>query len=162
MDRFIKYALLAFFLIYFPSGQALPSSIAEKDLRARSDIWNKALAARDTSTLLTILSDDVQMAAGGGKWQTPAGTEKFFKSLFERRPDITWINEPTDIQVNPVWDVACVTGNWIEGWTEKDGDAIIRGKYFSLWKLKDGVWLLHAAIFTPLSCTGASSYCQRH
>ena len=42
----------------------------------------------------------------------------------------------------------------------KDGRVTIRGRYSAKWRRTDGVWLLEAEVFTPLSCRG-SSYCTR-
>jgi hypothetical protein len=83
-------------------------------------------------------------------------------TLFKRRPDITWVNKPTKIEVNPVWKVAYETGDWKEAWTEPDGRAEIQGKYFVMWLLNpnEGVWYINAAFFTPQRCIGESKYCR--
>jgi len=164
--RKLNYLVLVFLLFiiayYSFNNGALFFNSEKEELRKLSSTWNIAFATRDTSSLLKILADDVQMASAGGKWREPAGTDRFIKTLFERRPDITWVNDPSEIKVNSTWNVAYETGNWTEGWTEPDGKAVINGKYFVLWKQKNGSWFLQAAIFTPMSCTGPSQYCRKH
>lgn len=144
----------------------MPSSYAEKtigdyenEIRSKSAEWNKVFVTRDMKPFLPLLAPDVQMTSAGGKWQTRDGTERFFKSLFKQRPDIAWVNEPQEITINPLWNVAHEMGEWTESWTESDGKATIKGKYSALWKLNNDTWSLQAMIFTPLSCTGPSKYC---
>lgn len=161
MKHYITFILFSFCIITIPFSYAATSIEAhEKEIRKNSLVWNTTFITRDTTKVLPILSDDVQMATAGGKWQTPENTEKFLKSLFNRRPDITWVNKTKEITINPTWEVAYEIGDWKESWTEPDGKATIDGKYFALWKMKNDSWLLHAMIFTSLSCTGPSKYCQ--
>jgi ketosteroid isomerase-like protein len=134
----------------------------EDDVRKRSAIWNTAFAQRDNSTLTSLFSEDAQMATAGGKFKNRAECTQLFEALFKRRPDVTWLNKPAKIEINPVWKVAYETGDWKEAWTEPDGRVEIKGKYFAMWllNLNEGVWYLNAAIFTPQRCIGESKYCR--
>ncbi len=140
------------------------TSKEEQKIRAQSAIWNSSFKEHDTKALLAILAGDVQMASAGGKWRGHEGSEQFLRALFSKRADITWINTPEKIEINPQWKVAYEFGTWVEAWSEADGRAEIHGNYFAMWKKKDKndaePWLLHAAIFTPLRCVGESHYCQ--
>jgi ketosteroid isomerase-like protein len=134
----------------------------EDEVRKRSAIWNTAFAQRDNSTLTSLFSEDAQMATAGGKFKNRAECTQLFEALFKRRPDVTWLNKPAKIEINPVWKVAYETGDWKEAWTEPDGRVEIKGKYFAMWllNLNEGVWYLNAAIFTPRRCIGESKYCR--
>jgi len=160
----MKKWLISIFLVLFCSrALALQESNHEDDLeeiKQRSSIWNDTFITQNVDNLLAILSKDVQMASAGGKWNTKMGTEKFLYSLFQRRPDVTWINNPTEIIINPQWEVAYEDGTWIESWTEPDGQVTIKGKYSSLWKKENSTWVLHAMVFIPLNCIGDSKYCE--
>lgn len=155
-----KLVLLAL-AIAATHAQAQTSVSKYKDeVRKRTAIWNTAFAQRDISTLTSLFSEDAQLSSAGGKWKNRAECAQLFEALFKRRPDITWVNKPTKIEVNPVWKVAYETGDWKEAWTEPDGRAEIQGKYFAMWKLNEGVWYINAAIFTPQRCIGESKYCR--
>jgi ketosteroid isomerase-like protein len=134
----------------------------EDEVRKRSAIWNTAFAQRDISTLTSLFSEDAQMATAAGKFKNRAECVQLFDALFQRRSDVTWHNEPANIEINPIWKVAYETGDWKEAWTEPDGRVEIKGKYFAMWllNLKEGVWYVHAAIFTPQRCIGESKYCR--
>src|SRR4030095_10659392 len=142
-------------------AQTSPSKY-EDEVRNRSAIWNTAFAQRDIPTLKSLFSDDAQIATAGIKLKNRAECAQLFEALFKRRPDVTWINKSTKIEINPVWKVAYETGDWKEAWTEPDGRAEIQGKYSAMWllNLDEGVWYLHAAIFTPQRCIGESKYCR--
>lgn len=160
MKKIAHLFLMLFCILIIPISYAEKQiTDNENEIRSKSAEWNKVFATRDMKPFLPLLSPNVQMTSAGGQWQTRDGTEKFFKSLFKLRPDITWVNEPKEITLNPLWNVAHETGDWTESWTESDGKATIKGKYSALWKLNNDAWTLHAMIFTPISCTGPSKYC---
>src|SRR5215212_10517195 len=75
----------------------------KEEVRKQATIWNTAFAQRDISTLTRLFAADAQMASAGGKWKNRAECTGLLKSLFKRRPDITWVNQPATIEVNPVW-----------------------------------------------------------
>lgn len=125
-----------------------------------SQRWNEAFGAKNAKLLEGILAEDFHFASAGGKCSTSQACIEAFASLIRKRPDLIWENHPSDVQMNHEWKVAYESGDWIERWTEPDGSAEIRGRYFAMWKQKDGFWILHAMISTPLSCSGESGYCR--
>ena len=137
----------------------LSSACAPSLANLSSARWNEAFRTKNLTLLEGILSDDFQFASAGGKCATSRACVEAFTSLMGKRPDLTWENHPMDVQVNHEWKVAYERGDWVETWTEPDGRAEIRGRYFAMWKQKDGKWILHAMISTPLSCTGEIRYC---
>jgi ketosteroid isomerase-like protein len=156
-----KKLILLALIIVASHAQAQTSVSKYKDeVRKRSAIWNTAFAQRDISSLMGLFSEDVQRSSAGSKCKNRAECVQHLESLFKRRPDITWLNKPTKIEINPVWKVAYETGDWKEAWSEPDGRAEIQGKYFAMWQLKEGVWYINAAVFTPLRCIGESKYCR--
>jgi ketosteroid isomerase-like protein len=157
-----KKLIFVAFVIAATQTQAQTSvSSNEDEVRKRSAIWSTAFAQRDIPALTSLFSEDAQIATAGIKLKNRAECAQFFEALFKKRPDVSWLNRPTKIEVNLVWKVAYETGDWKEAWTEDDGRAEIQGKYFAMWllNLNEGVWYLHAAIFTPQRCIGESKYC---
>src|SRR5438046_10700107 len=97
-----KLVLLAL-TIAATHAQAQTSVSKYKDeVRKRSAIWNTAFAQRDISTLTRLFSEDVQLASAGGKWKNRAECPESFEGLFKRRPDITWLNKTTKLEIKPV------------------------------------------------------------
>lgn len=131
-----------------------------EQIRERSASWNSAFSQRDTTALKSLFAKDIQMASAGRKCQGISQCARLFPALFKRRPDITWRNEPIEIEVNVPWATASEMGTWKESWTEPDGRATIDGKYFILWKRNDEKWFIHAVVYAPTKCTGESTYCQ--
>lgn len=138
------------------------SAKISQEVRAQSAQWNEAFTRRDLVSLMKIFADDAQLATAGGKWKNKDEGQRRFASLLLKRPDLSWFLKPHNVVVNEVWAVAYETGEWTEWWSEPDGVAKITGTYFMMWKKTTGEpWLIHAAVFTPLLCTG-SSYCRPH
>lgn len=145
------------------SSVLVKSNAVSGEILARSAQWNTAFAQRDVSMLMELFSKDAQFASAGGKWQGQDAGTRGFANLLLKRPDLRWLIHPKDTVVNTAWGVAYETGEWSEWWTEPDGRAKITGTYFLMWKkIKSEPWLIHAAIFTPLACTGESDYCTPH
>lgn len=139
------------------------SDYATGEILARSAVWNEAFASKDIDKLMELFSADAQLATAGGKWKDRAEGHMKFSSLIAKRPDLRWYIHPKKITVNGAWEVAYERGDWAERWSEPDGKATIKGTYFFMWKKSaHEPWHIHAAIFTPLSCTGESSYCKPH
>lgn len=158
-------SVLWFFLITQCACQSIivKSDKITGDILARSAQWGDAFAQGDMPKVMELFSPDAQLATAGGKWKDKNEGLMRFSSLIIKRPDLKWMLHPKEIVVNQAWEVAYETGQWTEWWTEPDGRAKIEGTYFLMWKKKaPDPWLIHAAIFTPLSCTGESQYCQPH
>lgn len=145
------------------AGQALAQdadSSRTEELRARSTGWMTAFARRDFSVLREMYTPNAQMASAGARSVGADSIASFFKLLTTQRPDITWINRPSSIEVNVKWKVAYEFGDWVETWNTPTGSAEIQGKYFVMWRQQGANWLIDAATFTPLRCVGPSSYCR--
>lgn len=131
-----------------------------KEIEARSKVWNSSFNNRDSITFYTLFDTTAVLSTAAGHWSGLEACTNLFRALFSKRPDITWYNLQTSIEIYDQWRVAYETGNWIESWTES-GDtskSTIKGKYWIMWRLKKENWIIISATFTPLSCTG--SYCK--
>lgn len=158
-----SFLLVFLFLLSGCVAIKTPRNTLENEVWHQSGLWNTAFVKKDMSMLLSLFSDDAQLATAGGKWKSKREGEEKFSRLLQQRPDLHWVNEPKEIVINNAWEVAYEYGDWSEWWTERDGPAKIDGRYFMMWKRKNGSpWLIHAAVFTPLSCTGTSQYCKPH
>jgi ketosteroid isomerase-like protein len=157
-----KLIILALAIVATHTQAQTSVSKYEGEVRKRSAMWNTAFAQREIPALTSLFSEDAQISTAGIKLKNRAECTQLFESLFKRRPDVTWVNRLTKIEINPAWKVAYETGDWREAWTEPDGRAEIQGKYSAMWllNLDEGVWYLHAAIFTPQKCIGESKYCK--
>ncbi|MDQ6609259.1 MAG: nuclear transport factor 2 family protein [Bacteroidota bacterium] len=130
-------------------------------LKIQSSVWNSAYNNRDSLSFYSLLDSTAIITSGGARQVGKEECKNICRKLWSLRPDISWKNEPTTFEINEQGNIAYETGNWTESWTEK-GDSKrseIRGKYFTMWKLKNDKWVISSAIFTPLVCTG--SYCDK-
>lgn len=135
---------------------------AQAQILRRSQNWNIGWTSRNLPTLFEVLAQDAQFRSAGGKWSGREEGLRKFSNLLKNRPDIQWVIRPKEITVNENWQVAHATGDWTEWWTEPDGMVTIRGIYVFIWKKTRGEpWLIHSAIFTPLTCMG-EKYCAPH
>lgn len=138
------------------------SQNSEVDLiKAKNKLWNNAFNKRDTISLYSLYAPESIMISAGGKWMNKEEIKGIVRGLYKRRPDITWYNEAQEIEVNKKWHIAYETGKWTESWTEKNDTkkSTIVGKYWIMYRKKDNEWLVHSAIYTPISCEG--SYCEK-
>ena len=129
-------------------------------IKSKNELWNTAFNERDSNRLFTLYNNESIMISAGGKWLNKAEIKGIIRSLFKRRPDISWYNEIEKIEVNKQWHVAYETGKWTESWTEKKDTtkSTIVGKYWIMYKKIKNQWFVHSAIYTPLTCQG--SYCE--
>lgn len=174
MRKRIDVALIASLLVVVMGGCNSVNYVGDKGINfqgntakaqvlRRSAQWNAALASRNLPMLFELFSLDAQLATAGGKWAGKDEGMLKFSTLLKKRPDLQWVNRPKEVVVNEGFEVALETGDWTEWWSEPDGMVTIRGTYFLMWKKARGdPWLIHAAIFTPLSCLGQSQYCRPH
>lgn len=155
----VAFSVIFFILFNKAHGQTNHSN-HEKEIEARSKLWNSSYNSRDSLTFYTLFDSTAIVASAGGRWIGAEKCKDLCRSLYKRRPDITWYNYASKIEVNEQWHVAYETGDWAEAWTE-NGDSVkseIKGKYWIMWRFRDNSWKIISAIFTPLSCTG--SYCK--
>ncbi len=130
-------------------------------IKERSELWNTSYNKRDSLAFYTLFDSLALLSSAGGRWIGAEECKKLCRFLYDKRPDISWVNKLSKIEINEQWHVAYETGDWIEDWTES-GDkskSQIKGKYFIMWRLKNENWYIISGIFTPLSCTG--SYCDK-
>jgi ketosteroid isomerase-like protein len=134
---------------------------AIKNIEARSKLWNTTYNSRDSLAFYTLFDPKAVVTSLGGRWIGAETCKQLCRSLYSKRPDISWYNTPSKIEVNEQWPAAYETGTWSESWTEP-GDrskSEIVGKYWIMWKYQDDAWYILSAIYTPLKCTG--SYCNK-
>jgi hypothetical protein len=130
-------------------------------IKARSRLWNTSYNSRDSLTFFSLFDSSAVVVSLGGKWIGLDKCKYLCRSLYVKRPDISWHIENTKIEVNDQWPAAYETGDWSESWTES-GDTTrseIKGKYWIMWFLKGDTYYILSATFTPISCSG--SYCEK-
>jgi ketosteroid isomerase-like protein len=129
-------------------------------IKERSTLWNTSYNNRDSISFYTLLDMNVIITSGAARQVGKEECKYICRGLWSKRPDITWTNQQTTIEVNEQSGIAYENGNWTESWTEK-GDterSTLKGKYTIMWKKKNEEWLVSSAQFIPLSCSG--SYCK--
>lgn len=132
-----------------------------KLIEERSKLWNTWYNGRDSLSFFSLFDSSAVVVSLGGKWIGLEKCKYLCRSLYQKRPDITWKNNLTKVEVNDQWPAEYETGTWTESWTEQ-GDTSrseINGKYWIMWLFKDNNCYVLSAIFTPLSCKG--SYCNK-
>ena len=159
----ILFCVLASMLLLCGINAAAQNTHEErmKLIEARSKEWNRAYNSRDSLGFYSLFDSTAIVVSLGGKWIGLEKCKNLCRSLYQKRPDILWKNEPTTIEVNDQWPAGYETGTWSESWTET-GDTSrseIKGKYWIMWFFKNDNCYILSAIFTPLSCTG--SYCNK-
>src|SRR5260370_25645387 len=138
--------------------QATTSGSAEQIRSLRQEI-DKACQRHDAKQLATLVSSDCRFTAPSVHIDGSEDLERFYASLFTRRPDVMLTHHPSRIFPNENWDVASEQGDWIERWTDKDGVTELRGTYLTMWKRESGHWREYTETIVPETCTG-SSYCH--
>ena len=125
-----------------------------------SRAFDEAFDGADFDRLASILTDDVVMTSGGGRWQSRETVLDFIRGLHGRRPGITLNTNPELVEPGPEgWGVVSERGRWIERW-ESDGQPNeITGSYLAMWKFIDGAWRLSVLTIIPVQCSGP--YCLR-
>ena len=133
------------------------TAAAVRAARARS---NAAIAARDTATLVALVSPSYHSVSSRNAHTTGrGGVSAQWRTQFATHGDVSYVRTPGSVRVFAPWQMAEENGTWVGRWTESDGRVTIRGTYTAKWRRIDGAWLLEAEVFTPRSCTG-SAYCN--
>ena len=134
------------------------TAAAVRAARARS---NAAIAAHDTAGLVALASTSYHSVSSRNVHTNGrSGVGAQYGGTFAALPDVLYVRTPQEVRVYAPWAMADERGTWVGTWTEPDGRVTIRGHYTAKWRRIDGVWLLEAEVFTPLTCRG-SSYCTR-
>ena len=130
-------------------------------VKDKSKLWNQSYNSRDSLSFYSLFDSSAVVVSLGGKWIGLEKCKYLCRSLYQKRPDITWQNHPEKTEINNQWPTAYETGTWTESWTEA-GDTSrseINGKYWMMYFFKDNNCYILSAIFTPLVCKG--SYCNK-
>lgn len=137
-------------------------SVRSKEIREKNNVWNTSFNSRDSLQFFALFDSAAVFTTAGAKLVGKEDCKRLCRFLYKTRPDITWYNEVTRIEVSCDGENAYETRAWTETWTEK-GDSTkseITGKYWVMYiRRKDQNWYIQAAIFTPLTCKG--SYCDK-
>jgi ketosteroid isomerase-like protein len=120
---------------------------------------DKAFEHHDPKQLTRLVSPDCRFTAPSVHIDGADALERFYASLFLKRPEVTLTHNPDRVAVNEAWDVASEKGDWIERWREKDGVTELRGSYLTMWKRDGGQWRAYSETIVPETCSG-SSYCR--
>ena len=159
----MKRIFIIYALILFNCAQVNAQTVNEihvKEIQARSESWNQSYNSRDSLTFYTLFDSLALLSSAGGRWIGAEECKKLCRFLYAIRPDISWTNKFSKIEINERIHVAYETGDWAEDWTEK-GDTSkskLTGKYWIMWRYENDNWFIISAIFTPLTCSG--SYCR--
>ncbi len=140
-----------------PAGRVSASESAVRAARARS---NAAISARDTLTLISLVSPSYHaVSSRNAHTNGRDGVAAQWRAQFTAHPDVRYVRTPQTVRVYAPWQMAEERGAWVGQWSESDGAVVIRGSYTAKWRRVEGQWLLETEVFTPLACTG-SSYCS--
>ena len=142
-----------------PRAQSAPlTQAAVRAARARS---NQAIAARDTATLVALVSPSYHsVSSRNAHTNGRDGTLATWRQQFASHADVSYVRTPTAVCIFAPWQMAEEVGMWTGRWREADGPLEISGSYIAKWRRIDGQWLLEAEVFTPRMCRG-SLYCTK-
>lgn len=161
MNKLLISSLLICSLISIQTNAQTINESHLKEIKIRSELWNSSYNSRDSLTFYTLFDSLAVLSSAGGRWIGAEDCKKLCRFLYHLRPDISWTNKSTKIEINERIHVAYDTGDWTENWTES-GDQTkseLTGKYWIMWRFQNNNWQIISAIFTPLTCTG--SYCTK-
>lgn len=157
-------SLLLLVVLSLYAGKAMAQDEHQRRLKLiedRSKLWSSSYNSHDSLSFFSLFDSTAVVVSLGGKWIGLEKCKYLCRSLYQKRPDITWQNHSDKIEVNDQWPTGYETGTWTESWTEK-GDTSkskISGKYWMMWFFKGDNCYILSAIFTPLTCEG--SYCNK-
>jgi ketosteroid isomerase-like protein len=132
----------------------------EAAIRSARAASNKAIADHDAAALASGWLPEFWLVSSTNAQSAGRDVARDgFAQLFSSRPDVVYIREPEQIDVNPSWAQAAESGHWTGRWTQTDGVTQVGGRYFAKWRKVGGRWLLLTEVFVQTSCSG-SSYCN--
>src|SRR5882672_6245375 len=152
-----NFILVGYLLFSFTANaQSTVNEITMTTIIERSKLWNSSFNSRDSSTFYTLFDSLAVLSSGGGRWIGNEECKRLCRGLYQKRPDITWINKLSKVEVFDQWKIAYETGDWKETWTEGNDKekSQITGKYWIMWRYENKNWIIISGIFTPLSCKG--------
>jgi ketosteroid isomerase-like protein len=156
-------ALLGGFLLLaapLASQTSQTAKEAEREIRARRESSNQAIAKHDTAGIGAILAADVSIVTSNSVKQSGrAFAVARFADQFKSRPDVTYRRTSEEIAVFSPWAMASEEGHWTGSWTDTDGSKIqIGGSYFAKWRRINGAWFVESETYMPEKCSGGK-YC---
>ena len=159
MNKVLAILMLISFSVSSLSEEPIDSKAESSKPNHLPASWNNVMLEKDLELMKVLLADGAQVSSAG--MQLNGGDEviKKFQYIFNRRPDLVWVNTPVERVEFEGWNTAYEYGEWRESWTQDDGETQITGKYFILWTINGGNWEIKTAVFAPSKCTGDSSYC---
>ena len=150
----MRYILVAVIFSFFTASlEAQESVISDKnlihDIRSKS---NLALKSHHIDTVISLLTDDINIAASNGK--IFSGKEEFGRALrdvFNTNPDLYYVRSSEEVLLNKDNSIAWEKGNWVALRPEsKDWDSY-GGLYSAYWIKKDGTWKIKSELFVRLN-----------
>ena len=109
-------------------------------LGAAMDRWSKALMARDTATLATLMTDDVELLDGTSVKGRDAATRALGRG--DERGQLTTVTREISVSQDIAWHLAGLAR------TQANGDVRSAGFALEIWKREGGQWKLHRRMVT--------------
>ncbi len=129
----------------------------ESQIRERRQISNDAIAAKDTAAMAKVWTPDYHIVSSRNAEASGRRANAIrFADEFAAKPDVIYVRAPEKIKVFIKWNMASELGNWVGHWTENGKLVELKGTYLAKWHKVNGVWMIRAEIFVPLSCIGGS------
>ena len=159
MNKVFSVLLVIFFSTSSLGKESLDSDVESSKSNHTLVSWNRVMLEKDLELMKVLLAEGAQVSSAGMQLNGEDEVINKFQFIFNRRPDLVWVNTPIERVEFESWNSAYEYGDWKESWTQDDGKAQITGKYFILWEINAGNWEIKTAVFAPSKCTGDSSYC---
>jgi ketosteroid isomerase-like protein len=154
-------SMLGLTLVLGAPGAAGQPSDDERQIRARRESSNAAIARHDVAGLAAILAPNVIVVTSNSIHRPGReANAQSFAEQFRTRPDVVYRRTPGEVRVFPPWLMASEYGTWTGSWTETDGTIRLTGRYFAKWRQIDGAWFVESETYVPETCTGGA-YCTR-
>ena len=147
--------------VFFCSGSLGEESLySSKEGFNQTISWNRVMLEKDLELMKVLLSDSAQVTSAGMQLNGEQEVIEKFEFIFNKRPDLVWVNKPLESVKFLKWNTAYEYGEWQESWTWEGRITQITGRYFILWQRSNKSWEIKTAVFAPTKCTGDSSYCD--
>jgi hypothetical protein len=157
----MRNVIIILLSVFFCSGSLGDESLySSREGFDQTISWNKVMLEKDLELMKALLSNDAQVTSAGMQLNGEQEVIEKFEFIFNKRPDLVWVNKPLEIVKFLKWNTAYEYGEWEESWTWEGKITQITGKYFILWQRSNQAWEIKTAVFAPSKCTGTSSYCD--
>ncbi len=152
--------MIAVLLSRVPAESQQPTEDYKTAILSQRAVWNKAMAARDTEALGRLLTPDFKSIGAAGEVSGITAFRSFFAAVFRSRPDLFYERTTVTIE-KPALSrgYASEEGTWVERWAAPDGPTELRGRYYVMWRFRNGAWKQQAELYVPSACLG-KSYCE--